>query len=140
FGYNADAELDDKQKRREQHLGPQVKPADPETNDGREMSEYFSDADWISYDCVVSTSPGQTAISPGYLQKEWMENGRHYFHYQMDAPILNFYSILSARYEVMRDTFNGINLEIYYHKGHQYNLKSMMQGMKDALKYAGDNF
>lgn len=140
FGYNADAELEDKEKRREQHLGPQIKPADPETNDGREMSEYFSDADWISYDCVVSTEPDQIAISPGYLQKQWMENGRRYFHYRMDKPILNFYSILSARYEVMRDTFHGINLEIYYHKGHEYNLKSMMNGMKDALTYAGENF
>jgi hypothetical protein len=140
FGYNPDNELEAKDKRRKQGMGEQIKPADPETNIGRERSQYFSDADWISYDCVVSTSPSQIAISPGYLQKEWTENGRRYFHYKMDAPILNFYSVLSAEYEVARDTFHGINLEIYYHKGHGYNLKSMMRGMKDALKYAGENF
>jgi len=140
FGYNQDAELDAKDKRKKQGLGEQIKPADPETNDGREMSEYFDDADWIRYDCVVSTAPNQIAVSPGYLQKGWTENGRRYFHYKMDAPILNFYAILSAEYEVKRDTFNGINLEIYYHKGHEYNLGSMMRGMKDALKYAGENF
>ena len=140
FGYNEDNELEAKDKRKKQGLGEQVKPADPETNIGRDRCEYFNDADWISYDCIVSTSPKQIAISPGYLQKEWTENGRRYFHYKMDAPILNFYSVLSAEYEVARDKYNGINLEIYYHKGHEYNLKSMMKGMKDALKYAGENF
>jgi hypothetical protein len=98
------------------------------------------DADWISYECIVSTVPSQIAISPGYLIKEWTDNGRRYFHYKMDAPILNFFSILSGDYEVARDEYKGIKLEIYYHKGHEYNLPSMMNGMKDALKYASDNF
>ena len=140
FGYNQDNELDAKDKRKKQGLAEQTKPADPETNNGREMSEYFDDADWIRYDCIVSTSPKQIALSPGYLQKEWTENGRRYFHYKMDAPILNFYSILSGEYEVARDKYKDINLEIYYHKGHAYNLPSMMDGMKDALKYAGESF
>ncbi len=140
FGYSQDNELDAKDKRKKQGLAEQIKPSDPETNIGREMSEYFDDADWIRYDCIVSTSPNQIAISPGYLQKEWTENGRKYFHYKMDAPILNFYSILSGEYEVARDKYKDINLEIYYHKGHGYNLTSMMDGMKDALKYAGENF
>ena len=140
FGYNDDNELTEKDKRKKQGLGDQVQPADPETNAGRERSEYFSDAEWISYDCIVSTAPNQIAISPGYLQKEWTEKGRRYFHYKMDAPILNFYSILSAEYEVKRDKYNDINLEIYYQKGHEYNLGSMMQGMKDAIQYASENF
>ena len=61
------------------------------------------DADWINFDATVSTSEDQIAIAPGYLQKMWVENGRRYFHYKMDAPILNIYSIQSARYAVLRD-------------------------------------
>ena len=51
-------------------------------------------------------APDQIAIAPGYLQKEWVENGRRYFHYKMDAPILDIYSIQSARYAVRRDRWH----------------------------------
>ena len=49
------------------------------------------------------TEPDQIAIAPGYLQREWTEGGRRYFHYKMDAPILNFYAFQSARYAVKKD-------------------------------------
>ena len=42
-------------------------------------------------------------MAPGYLQKEWTQNGRHYFHYMMDQPILPFFSYLSARYAVKHE-------------------------------------
>ena len=76
----------------------------------------------------------------GYLQKEWTENGRKYFHYKMDSPIMNFYSFLSARYEVKKDKWNDVDLEIYYHKGHEYNLDRMIEGVKHSLDYYSENF
>jgi ABC-2 type transport system permease protein len=62
-----------------------------------------ADADWIKFEGTVSTSPDQIAILPGHLQKEWVENGRRYFRYKMDAPILAIASVNSARYAVRRD-------------------------------------
>jgi len=64
-------------------------------------------SDFIAYEATVSTEPDQIAISPGYLQREWTENGRRYFHYKMDAPILNFYAFQSARYAVKKDSWAG---------------------------------
>ncbi len=64
----------------------------------RQYNSVSFDADWINFEATVSTSPDQIAIAPGYLQKEWVENGRRYFHYKMDAPILDIYSIQSGRY------------------------------------------
>jgi aminopeptidase N len=58
----------------------------------------------------------------------------------MDRPILNFYSFLSARYAVRRDSWNGVRLEIYYHPGHQYNLDRMMASMKASLRYFEAHF
>jgi ABC-2 type transport system permease protein len=58
----------------------------------------------------------------------------------MDRPIHNFFSFLSARYQVMRDSFQGVNLEIYYHPGHGYNLDRMMESMKASLAYNSANF
>ena len=48
----------------------------------------------------MSTDPDQLAITSGYLQREWLANGRRYFHYRMDAPILNLWAFQSARYAV----------------------------------------
>jgi len=92
-------------------------------------------ADWINFEATVSTAPDQIALMPGYLQKEWMENGRRYFHYKMDAPILAIASLNSARYAVRRDKWRDVNLEIYYHPGHEFDLDRMMRGMKAALDY-----
>ena len=39
-----------------------------------------------------------------------------------------------------RDKWNDVNLEIYHHKGHEYNLDRMMKGMKAALQYCSENF
>jgi aminopeptidase N len=58
----------------------------------------------------------------------------------MDQPILNFFSVLSARYAVMRDTWRDVKLEIYHHPQHTYALDRMMRGMKDALEYCSENF
>ncbi|MEP1032489.1 M1 family aminopeptidase [Ekhidna sp.] len=98
------------------------------------------DSDWVDFETTVSTSLDQTAIAPGYLQKEWVENGRRYFHYKMDSKMLNLYSFNSAKYEIKKDRWNDVSLEIYYHKGHEYNLDRMMDGMKAALAYCSKNF
>jgi ABC-2 type transport system permease protein len=98
------------------------------------------DADWINFEVTLGTSLDQTAIAPGYLQKEWVQDGRRYFHYKMDAPILNLYSIQSARYAVRRDRWQNVNLEIYYQPGHTFNLDTMMESMKETLTYCSANF
>ena len=69
-----------------------------------------------------------------------MKDGRRYFHYKMDSKILNFYAFNSAKYEVKKDKWKDVSLEIYYHKGHEYNLESMMDGMKASLAYNSENF
>ena len=69
----------------------------------RANTQLSIDADWIEFEATVSTAPDQIAIAPGYLQREWTENGRRVFDYKMDRPIVNFSSFVSARYEVARD-------------------------------------
>lgn len=140
LGYQPEAELSDDDDRKEQGL--KIKERMLERNDpyGRSMNLFGDDADHIRFETVLSTAPDQIAIAPGYLQKEWQQDGRRYFHYKMDAPMCNFYSIVSARYAVKHDKWKDVNLEIYYHPGHEYNLDRMMQGMKDALAYYSSNF
>ncbi len=140
IGYSEEGELIDDMARKKYGLKYKERMAKVNDSNAR-MNTYISnDADWIDFECTISTSDDQTAIAPGYLIKAWKENDRNYFHYKMDCKILNFYSILSARYEVKRDKWNDVAIEIYYNKGHEYNLDRMIKGVKKSLDYYTKNF
>ena len=53
---------------------------------------------------------------------------------------MNFYSFMSARYEVAREEWNGIKLEVYYDKQHPWNVPRMMNSLKKSLGYYTKNF
>lgn len=140
IGYAADIELTDDSTRHKHGLDKAKRMPKLEDIAARNENGISSEADWINLESTVSTSPDQIAIMPGYLQNEWTENGRRYFHYKMDAPILNLYSLNSARYTVRRDRWRDVNLEIYYHAGHEFNLDRMIDSMKASLDYCSQNF
>ncbi|MFY0526246.1 M1 family aminopeptidase [Archangium gephyra] len=140
LGYVEGHELKDDEARKKQGLAPKQLMADVNDLEARRNTYIASDSDWVTFEATVSTSPDQLAMAPGYLQREWTENGRRYFHYTMDSPILNFYSFLSARYEVKRDRWNDVAIEVLHHPGHTYNVERMIQAVKDSLDYYTKNF
>ena len=93
------------------------------------------DADFITFDAIVGTDDDQKAIAPGYLQREWSENGRRYFDYRMDSPILDFFAFQSARYAVKKESWKDVAIEIWYQPGHEYNLDRMFAATKAGLDY-----
>jgi ABC-2 type transport system permease protein len=136
IGYFQDVQLVDNSIRHRHGL--ENSPGLPKLEDvaARQNSYIASDADWVNFEGTVSTTPDQIAIMPGYLQKEWMQDGRRYFHYKADAPILSgIFSLNSARYLIKRDRWHDVNLEIYYQPGHEFDLDRMMLGMKSTLDY-----
>jgi uncharacterized membrane protein len=147
IGYPEPAELSDNATRRK--YGLKAKPRMPSINDSTAYGNTYisKDADWIRFEAVVSTIPTQIAIAPGYLEKEWEQAGRRYFKYKMDKPILNFYAFLSAEYEVKKDKWidpkdpqHSVNIEVYYHSDHTYNLDRMIKGVKRSLDYYTASF
>lgn len=140
IGYQEGRELERDRERKKFGLSPRERMRDRDDPRGLERNYITPDSDFITYEATVSTSPDQIAISPGYLQREWTENGRRYFHYKMDAPILNFYSFLSARYKVRKDRHGDVNIEVYYHPGHEYNLDRMIEATKAGLDYFNAQF
>ncbi|MFT7035226.1 MAG: ABC-2 type transport system permease protein [Cyclobacteriaceae bacterium] len=146
IGYSAGGELNSDEKRREYEL-PE-KPEDLPPHDdpyGRNTLLFADDADLIQFEATVSTISSQIAIAPGYLQKEWEKDGRRYFHYIQDTPIQAFFSVLSADYEVFRDkttlpSGQEIDIEIYYQKGHEYNLDRFVNSYKDGLTYFSETY
>ena len=140
FGYQEGNELANDDIRQRNGLTPKPRMKKLDDPSMRNNSYLSSDSDWIAFEETTCTSPNQTSIAPGYLDKEWTENGRHCFHYVMDKPILDFYATLSARYAVSKENYKGVNLEIYYTPEHAFALPSMIQASKDGLDYFSEHF
>ncbi|MEP5943322.1 MAG: hypothetical protein ABJ356_02115, partial [Balneola sp.] len=140
IGYNPASELRGEESREKFGLPPKERMAS-QTDSAALQNTYIAyDADWIDFETTISTSSEQIAIAPGYLQDEWTENGRRYFHYKMDSKMLNFYSFISAEFEVAKDSWNDIAIEVYYHKDHDYNIDRMIKGVKRSLDYYTEEF
>lgn len=142
IGYNSGFELSDKHKRRKKGL-PKKRRSNPlnEMDTLSRLSNYvIGDADWVDVETLISTAADQIAVAPGSLVNSWKESGKSYFRYKLDKPSLNFYSFISARYEVARKKFNGIDLEVYYVKEHAYNVPNMLAALEKSLAYYTANF
>jgi ABC-2 type transport system permease protein len=142
FGYQPDRELDDRDKRIKKGLKEKGRMPKLERNCTTHcMDNYLgNNADWVNVKTTISTSGDQTAVAPGSLAKKWTENSRNYFQYNLDHASMNFYSFISARYEVLRTKHNGIDVEVYYDKLHPYNVEKMQRSMKRSLDYYIKNF
>jgi len=148
LGYNRYFELTNETLRKEFGLSPRINRAKKENLHELKNGGSGGDGYEITFEIIVSTDSSQIALAPGNLKKEWVEGNRRYFHYHMDQPMINFYSIVSAEYEVLSDQWiptdssysQPINLELYYHKSHTYNLDRMMKSMKASFDYYTKNF
>jgi len=140
LGYNRRFELTDPNERRKRDLPPIQRMPAINDQQAQQFNYITRESDWIEFETIVSTSADQTALAPGYLQRQWEENGRRYFHYKMDAPILDFFSFLSARWAVERDRWNEVDIEIYYHPDHAYNVRRMVEAVQKSLDYFSSAF
>jgi ABC-2 type transport system permease protein len=141
FGYDESFVLTDKKDRKKEGL-PEREFEAAELNDSSATKNIYinHNADRIKYEAVVSTDKDQIALTCGTLVKEWEKDDRRYFHYKMNEPIWNFFPFLSARYEVVRDKAGDVDIEIYYHPGHKYNLDKMIKSAKKTIAYCDSNF
>jgi aminopeptidase N len=98
------------------------------------------DADWIRFDAVVATSRNQIALTSGELVDSWEKDGRRYFRYQARERILRYLPILSASYEVRKDRWGDVAIEVYYHPGHDFNVGRMIAIARTSLQVFSEKF
>jgi hypothetical protein len=140
FGYNERGEITDRNERRKRGLGEPRRMPKLEDQAARANTYIGDDADWIDFQTTICTAPDQIALSPGYLQREFVRNGRRCFSYAMDRPMLNFYSYLSARWQLKKGKYKDIPIEIYYDPKHPYNVDRMIEAIQKSLAYYEANF
>lgn len=114
------------------------KPQSPHDSTALANSYMANDADRLDFEATVSTSNDQTAIAPGRLLKQWKKGGRNYFHYKMDVPIKYSFGFNSGRYQVKKEQYKGVDLEIFYH--HENTVTQMLDGLKASLDFCSENF
>ncbi|MCA9126297.1 MAG: ABC transporter permease subunit [Planctomycetales bacterium] len=112
---------------------------DPEDFVNRKQTYIAGINEWVEVETTISTT-NRYAVAPGSLVKSWEVDGRRYFKYKVDHPSLNFYSFISADFEVATNRWNGVDLEVYYHPDHVWNVENMLRSMRDSLEYYSANF
>jgi ABC-type transport system involved in multi-copper enzyme maturation permease subunit len=133
LGYSQGGELGSDELRKKYGLPP-TRRALPRTDvAGLQRQSFTADADFVAFDATVSTDPDQIAMAPGYLEREWMAGGRRYFRYVMDAPIPNFFAVLSARWTVTRGAWGQVPIEVYHHPAHRFNVSRMIEAAQASL-------
>lgn len=104
--------------------------------------------DLAQFSAILSTAPDQMIFTSGEQVREWTEGDssgktlrdRRYFEYQSAVPISKIMPFTSGRYEVLRDEWQGLPIEIYYHPGHDRNLQHILNGAKQGLDYGSQQF
>ncbi|MFM7766441.1 MAG: M1 family aminopeptidase, partial [Bacteroidota bacterium] len=141
LGYQPAYEISDKNDRKKYDLPVRQRMPLLSDDPSKRMNSYISNnSDWVQVRSVFGTSGDQIAIAPGSLIKQWKSNGRNYFEYVLDHKSLNFYSFMSARYQVKKKVHNGIQLEVYYDQRHAYNVDKMLLSMEKSIDYYSSNF
>jgi ABC-2 type transport system permease protein len=140
IGYNRNVEMDDPRRRREEQL-PALEEMAHRGNRAHSLNNIFPlESDWITYHTVVSTSPDQVVLAPGYLQRQWQAGGRNFFEYSMGSThVLDFVAYISARYQVRKERYQtpqgDVALEVYYDPAHTYDLDDMLASSRAGLDY-----
>jgi hypothetical protein len=140
LGYQDGIELRDRNERRKRGLGEPERMPKLENEAARRHTDLGPVADWISFETTVSTSAGQRALAPGYLQKSWQANGRNYFQYKMDQKMMPFFAYLSADWQVKKGDWKGIPIEVYHDPKHVYNVDRMISATQKSLDYYTTQF
>jgi ABC-type transport system involved in multi-copper enzyme maturation permease subunit len=148
IGYDPGGELHDREKRRKHKLPPNERMPKLSDDPAKRKDNYLLRySDWVHVRTTIGTAPDQIAVAPGSLKREWTANGKRWFHYELDYKALNFYSFLSARYEVARETWKDpkgkapdVALEVYYQKEHGVNVPRMLNSLHKSLDYYTAHF
>jgi len=146
--------LEERAKRRKYGLPAELRPPKLEDESARQFNEFLHDSDWVTSDITVTTDGDQTPIAPGQvvsdsgLTKD--RDARRTVRFRSDAPINQFFSIQSGRYDIRRTVWHApaqgeqpahdVDLAVYYAAGHEFNVDRMLSAMNESLALFNKSF
>jgi aminopeptidase N len=138
IGMDRNGLLTDRARRRRYGLPPELRPAKLE--DLSATAHNYIHAGWTTSDITVSTEADQIPIAPGKEVSQSLVNGRRTARFVSNVPILDFFSIQSARYAAAHRRYKGIDLTVFYHPPHNFNVDRMLNALQYGLDYYQKNF
>jgi aminopeptidase N len=130
--------IDDEATRRKYGLPPA--PPKPKLEDLAATAHSGNSGGWAQSDITVSTSADQTPLAPGNKVSDVTRGGRRIARFVSGAPIRSRFSILSARYAEKQLRHGRVDLAVYYHPAHKWNVDRMLNAMAAAIDYYEANF
>lgn len=131
--------LQNPDKRRKYGLPEKDKRPDRDDVEAIKNNFFTKSADYVDFKANICTDAGQIPIAPGKFERETKPSkDRICREYEAINPIMNFFSFVAADYDVDRDIWenpNGpnVDLAIYHHAGHPFNIDRMREAMKSSL-------
>lgn len=95
---------------------------------------------WASSDITVSTAADQTPLAPGRRVSDEVRDGRRIARFVSEAPIRQFFSVQSARYAERHRMHDGVDLAVYHHPTHEWNVDRMLDALAASLDYYEEAF
>jgi len=153
-GFARNGLLEDRAKRRKYGLPAELRPPKLEDDSARQFNEFLHDSDWVNADITVTTDADQTPIAPGRTLSDTGlgtdRDARRTVHFRSDAPINQFFSIQSGRYDIRRSVWHApaagdqpahdVDLAVYYAPGHEFNVDRMLAAMSESLALYSKDF
>ena len=140
IGVDTSGFLQDRTKRRKYGLSPELRMPKLEDVSAQRFNLTGGPTDWVNSDITVTTDADQTPIAPGYKVSDATAGGRRTARFTSDAPLLDFFSIQSARYAEKHEAYKGVDLGVFYDPHHAYNVERMIAAAKASLDYYQANF
>jgi hypothetical protein len=138
IGMSRAALLQDRAERRRQGLPAELRMAKLEDISAQRRN--YIGADWVNSRIKISTDADQVPIAPGNKLSDEVKGGRRVAVFQSPAPILNFFSVQSARYAVAEARQGNVALSVYHDPRHAWNVPAMLKAMQTSLAYYIKNF
>ncbi|MCK9688086.1 ABC transporter permease/M1 family aminopeptidase [Scleromatobacter humisilvae] len=146
--------LQDRAKRRNYGLPPELRPPKLEDDSARQFNVIAHDSDWVNSDITITTDGDQTPIAPGQTISDTGlvadPHARRTVRFRSDAPINQLFSIQSGRYAVKSATWRApaqagqpahdVALAVYYAPGHEFNVDRMLKAMSESLALFSQQF
>ena len=95
---------------------------------------------WAKADITVSTSSDQTPLAPGNKVSDVVRGDRRIARFVSDAPVHPRFSVQSARYAEKHRQHAGIDLAVYHHPAHAWNVDRMLDALAASVDYYQANF
>jgi aminopeptidase N len=138
FGMDRDRLLADRAKRRKYGLDPNLRMAKLEDEAANAHHYLRHDSDFVNAEITLSSDADQVLVAPGRKVDESEKDGRRTARFVTDAPIHHFFSLQSARYAVKAERATlpsgAVDLAVYYHPAHTYNVDRMLLAMRTSLE------